>query len=148
MWWRWRWGRMRNDTVARGVINPSLLSVTVSEAQIWTRNAAVGEHPIFGGHGETVWFIYFFYLLCDHFDRRAFQIVLTEILPVYVEMKYWYRFLMFPFPQLLYTGIVIYAPALILNQGNWCLALGCHNWFCVILYKYFYKLILKEIRWQ
>lgn len=45
---------MSNDTVARGVINPSLLSVTVSEAQIWTGNAAVGEHPIFGGHGETV----------------------------------------------------------------------------------------------
>ena len=27
-------------------------------------------------------------------------------------------FFLFPFSQLLYTGIVIYAPALILNQGK------------------------------
>lgn len=97
---------MRNvsrNTVPR--CNRCCLLVIVSEAEIWPRDAAVGEYPVSGGNGMT--------------DLTLFSYSNQSFIEWFKRKCHIFNPHMHPCSsQLLYTGIVIYAPALILNQGK------------------------------
>lgn len=91
------------------------LPVTVFEDEIWQRDAAAGELPVSSCNGMTC-----------HSTFRKLSALTNELCQIFMYI-YWLVqtqtllvfFFVFFSPQLLYTGIVIYAPALILNQGIW-----------------------------
>jgi len=119
---------MREDTLL--CCNSSCLSFKVSEDEIWSRDAAVRECPVSGGDGKKV---------CCVLTKHNLSNCVTVF--AYVIMS--------PFSQLLYTGIVIYAPALILNQGrrDHLMPLSvCINGICTIkLHKKTYTLTCKPV---
>lgn len=106
--------------------NSSRLTVTVSEDEVWQRNAAVGECPVSCGDGKTDRYCCVLRSQsCIHCScRQCFSVtsqitdwnfcnLVSVILCMFADLPVF--LLIF---QLFYTGIVIYAPALILNQGR------------------------------
>ena len=120
--------------------NSSRLPVTVSEDEIWQRDAAVGKHPVCHCDGKKPSCSLLLSVVKDQLVFRQCQVpksfINTKIshgsesdsrlvhsfvkkqTSILIASQCLQILLCVSFLQLLYTGIVIYAPALILNQSR------------------------------